>query len=113
MPKRELKKHPGHHMISAPLMFLKIIHLNQEITAVQLREKLEFTESEYGDLLGGVIDINEALAKRMEDVSGVSSGFWMNWQKSHAKHLDYLSRVNKLCQSPHFLGIYTEALTDD
>ena len=109
MPKRELKKHPGHHMISAPLMFLKTIHLNFEITAIQLREKLGLSESEYGDLLDGVIDINEALAKKMEDVSGVSSGFWMNWQKSHAKHLDYLSRVNKLCQPPNFLDIYTEA----
>ena len=69
-------QHPG-------VVFKRYYLDRYNITLTNAAEKLGIKTEHLNNFINGKVTVSESLATELEDVTGVSSGFWINLQKNY------------------------------
>ena len=70
--------------IQHPGVVFKRYYLDRyNINLTNAAEKLGIKTEHLNNFINGKVTVSESLATELEDVTGVSSGFWINLQKNY------------------------------
>tara|TARA_Y100001934_G_scaffold132697_1_gene160845 strand:+ start:539 stop:793 length:255 start_codon:yes stop_codon:yes gene_type:complete len=69
-------QHPG-------VVFKRYYLDRYNINLTNAAEKLGIKTEHLNNFINGKVTVSESLATELEDVTGVSSGFWINLQKNY------------------------------
>ena len=74
-------KHPG-------MVFKERVLLAHQITVTAAAKKMHINRPHLNNFANGKVSVTAPLAMKLEKSTGISSGFWMNLQKSYDLYIN-------------------------